>query len=74
MNVFVNKVKRKLQLDGIGEFKAPKSKCIRPSCIANYSSYTGKPMGWYIYELSSKPGWDAKSIFSISDIWLFRNN
>jgi len=45
MNLFANQVKRKLQLDGIGEFKAPKSKCIRSSYAAKdiHSSYTGEP-------------------------------
>jgi len=45
LNLFANQVKRKLQLDGIAEFKAPKSKCIRSSYVAKdiYSSYTGEP-------------------------------
>ena len=48
MNVFADQVKRKLELDGIGEFKAPRSKCIRSCYVASdiCSSYMGEPCIW----------------------------
>jgi len=56
MNLFADQVKRKLQLDGIGEFKAPKSKCIRSSYAAKdiHSSYTGGPCMWCFRVLQSR--------------------
>jgi len=40
----LDKVKRKLELDDIAEFKTPMSKCARSSSVTKdiYSSYTGE--------------------------------